>query len=102
MKCWREPQLYTFGPDRVIVILTIEAERIKPRRLIDHVGMLLDMGRNRTPDHASQHDDLEAELRGDVFQLGNSLFGSVHGNDRRRGHAIGEGAEEIRTKSVKR
>src|SRR5262245_54176247 len=64
--------------------------------------MLLDMRRNRTTNHAPQHDDFEAKLFGYMLQFGDSFFGCVHRNDCRRGQSVSERTKEVCTKGVKR
>ena len=80
----------------------VESKRIEPRGDLGHVRMLLGMGRDRTPDQTPHHHDFEAEPFGDILEFYDSLVGCVHGDDRRRGHTVGEGAEIISTEGVKR
>ena len=54
------------------------------------------------PHHARHHHDFEPEFPGHVLELRARLVGSMHRDDRRGGHAVGEFAEKFRDEPVER
>ena len=81
-------ELNTFGPDRVVVIVAVQTQNVPIRNKFRRLGVNLKRSRNITPDQTAQHDDLQAELRDRVFQLGNGLVRGVHGNHSRGCQAV--------------
>ena len=95
MERGRYLQLLAFAPHRVVVVGAVETDVVVPNRQMGGVGMLLgDLG-YRPVDHAVQHHGLEAQLADRVFQFGNGLVRVMHGNHRRRRHAVFQRLEQL-------
>ncbi len=91
----RNAESQAFPPDRVVIVIAVEAELVVEHRMardlrIDALGR-----RQRPRDAAAEHADLGAELLRDVFELLDRLFRRVHRDDRRRGQPVAERAEII-------
>ena len=89
----RDPKLQAFRPDRVVVVFTVEPDDVVPNRETGGLAFHLAAGLDRAVHQATQHRDLVAELLDRVFDLLDRLLRGVHRDDRRRGHAVGKGAE---------
>ena len=83
MKGRSDFELNTFGPDRVVVVVTVKTQDVPIRDEFCRIGVNLSRSRNIAPDQTAQHNDLQTELRDRVFQLRNSLIRGVHGNHSR-------------------
>src|SRR5262249_10292189 len=79
-------ELAAFLPDRVVVVIAVEAELVIMRREASdgRVGAL--GGRQGPANAATEHPDLRTQLLRDEFELRDRLIGSVHRDHRRRGH----------------
>ena len=89
----RDPKLQAFRPDRVVVVFTVEPDDVVPLRETGGLAFHLAAGLDRAVHQTAEHRDLVAELLDRVFDLLDRLLRGVHRDDRRRGHAVGKGAE---------
>ena len=87
----RDAELAALLPDRVVVVVAVEAELVVSTAQARDVGVdalgAAGIGRR---DAAAEHADLGAELLGDEFELGDRLVRRVHRNDRGRGQPVAE------------
>ena len=91
----RDPEFQAFAPDRVVIVVAVEAELVVMRREAGDFGVDALGPGQWPPDPAAEHADLGAELFGDEFELLDRLLGGVHRDHRRRGQAVAEVAEII-------
>ena len=98
----RDAELRALRPERIVVVLAVEAERVVPGDEGGGLGVRGGDRVHRPLDHAAEHRHLEAELLGAVRQLLDSLIGRVHGDDGSRCDAVGEVAEIVGGEDVER
>src|SRR5205085_11909300 len=76
-----------------VSMLAVEPDDVVPHREAGGLALDLAGGFDRAVHQAAEHRDLIAELLDGVIELLDRLLGSMHRDDRRRGHAVGEIAE---------
>jgi hypothetical protein len=86
-------QCHHLGPDRVVVVLAVEAEVVEPVRLAGSEPRRGVVGRlgDRPPHSLGDAHHLQPDL-GTVAQLFDGFVRRVHGNDPTDRHAVGERA----------
>jgi hypothetical protein len=89
----RDAELEALRPDRVVIVFAVEPDDVVPYRKAGGLAFHLAAGLDRAVHQAAEHRDLVAELLDGVVELLDRLLRRVHGDDRRRGHTIGKGAE---------
>src|SRR4030095_5646861 len=62
VKAWRDAQLAALRPDRVVVVDTVDRDRVVPFDELRGLRVLLDERLDGTADQGAQHDDLVAQL----------------------------------------
>src|SRR5690242_19916789 len=100
VKGGRNAELEALRPDRVVIVFAVESDDVVPHRKAGSFSLELPAGLDRAVHQAAEHGDLVAELLDRVVELLDRLLWSVHRDDRRRGHAVGEEAEIFRGDSV--
>ena len=90
-----DAQFDAFRPDRVVIVLAVEAKHVVPHRKTRRVGVVGRRRRHLARHVAAEHADLRSQLLGDEFELGDRLVGRVHRDDCRRGQPVAEAAEII-------
>ncbi len=90
-----DAQFDAFRPDRVVVVVAVDAEHVVPHRKARGVGVVGGGRRHFARHVAAEHADLRAQLLGGKFELGDRFVGGVHRDDRRRRQPVAEAAEII-------
>src|SRR5689334_7575568 len=96
----RNAELEAFRPDRVVIVFAVEPYNVVPHRKPGGFSLELPAGLDRAVHQAAEHRDLVAELLDRVVELLDGLLRGVHRDDRRGGHAVGEGPEIFRGGNV--
>src|SRR5262249_9699275 len=86
MERYRITELFAFLPDRIVVVIAVESEDIKPTGITATDAHSF-RGRDRTPYQAAQSNRLEAQ-RLAMLQFGDCLCRRVHRNYANRGTAV--------------
>ena len=95
METWRDAQLDTFGPYRVVVVLAVEREEVEPVGIAGRMRHRRRDRGNRTAHVPRHHDDLEPERLYRIFEFLDGFLRRMHRDDRRRRQAVGILAEDI-------
>ena len=91
----RDAELAAFLPQRVVIVLAVEAELVEALGIAGEVGGG-PLGVRERPAHAAaEHADLRAELLGDELKFLDRLVRRVHRDHRDRGQPVAEVLEII-------
>src|SRR5215470_17482962 len=85
-----DAELAALLPQRIVVVLAVDAELIEALGVAGEVGGGALGVRDRPADSAAEHADLRAELSGDELQLLDGLVRGVHPDHRGRGEPVAE------------
>ena len=97
----RGAKLHALGPERVVVVVAVDAQRVEAAVVRRGSGALPRQLGHRTQ-NVPQRDDLQAKVLDGVLGLGDRLLGRVRGHYRRRRHAVCIGGIDLRLQRVDR
>ena len=95
-------QLDTRGPERVVVVIAVDAERVEAVRPRRRARAVAGAGVEKATGMAGHHDGLEAELADGVAQHGDGVIRIVHRHDGTHRHAVGVRRVEAADPSIDR
>src|SRR5439155_1295949 len=98
----RDAELRAPRPERVVIVLAVEAERVVPRDEAGGLGVGDGDRVHRARDQAAEHRDLEAELTRAVLELRDGFLGRVHGDAGGGRDPVGEVMEGVGGEDVER